>query len=103
MSITNMFNCEVPLIRQAEESSDCGPACLAMILEYYRVAYDFNELKKDLGVYSWGTVTPQLGKYLLQRGFAVEVITMHPRFFRFTCDLHRQMILCVISNLYAPA
>lgn len=76
-----MNHLEVPFIRQAEESSDCGPACLAMILEYYQIAYNFDELKKELGVYSWGTVTPQLGRYLLQRGFAVEIVTMHPSLF----------------------
>lgn len=71
----------VPLIRQAEESSDCGPACLAMILEFHGVLFDFEEMKRSLGVYQWGTVTPQLGTYLLKNGFAVEIVTMHPALF----------------------
>lgn len=81
-----MNHLEVPLIRQAEASSDCGPTCLAMILEYYKMIYDFDEMKKELGVYSWGTVTPQLGIYLLKRGFGVEIMTMHPSLF----SLHTQ-------------
>lgn len=71
----------VPLIRQAKMSSDCGPAALAMLLEYHGVDYDFEEMKKELGVYSWGTVTPQLGTYLLKHGFEVEIVTMHPSLF----------------------
>ncbi len=81
-----MNHLQVPLIRQAKESSDCGPASLAMILEYYKIDYDFEKMKKELGVYSWGTVTPQLGNYLLTRGFAVEIVTMHPLLF----SLHMQ-------------
>ncbi len=81
-----MNHLEVPLIRQAEESSDCGPACLAMILEYYKISYTLDEMKKELGAYSWGTVTPQLGVYLLKHGFTVEIVTMHPLLF----SLHMQ-------------
>ncbi len=71
----------VPLIRQAERSSDCGPAAVAMLLEYYGVPTHIEELKKELGVYPWGTVTPQLGTYLLTHGFDVEIVTMHPSLF----------------------
>ena len=76
-----MSQLNVPLIRQAERSADCGPAALAMLLAYHGVAYDFEELKQELGVYSWGTVTPQLGTYLLKHGFEVEIVTMHPALF----------------------
>ncbi|MBP7006052.1 hypothetical protein KBB27_02945 [Patescibacteria group bacterium] len=76
-----MIQLNVPLIRQAKMSSDCGPAALAMLLEYHGVGYDFEEMKKGLGVYPWGTVTPQLGTYLLRHGFDVEIITMHPSLF----------------------
>lgn len=85
-NLLRMNHLEVPLLRQAEESSDCGPACLAMILEYYAIDYNFEEMKKELGVYSWGTFTPQLGRYLLQHGFAVEIVTTHPSLF----SLHMQ-------------
>ncbi|MDO8425136.1 MAG: C39 family peptidase [bacterium] len=76
-----MTKLSVPLVRQAEGSSDCGPACLAMLLAYYKVSFSFDEMKKELGTYSWGTVTPQVGTYLLKRGFSVEIITMHPSLF----------------------
>ena len=71
----------IPIVHQVEESNDCGPACLSMLLEYYKVSFDFEEMKKELGVYAWGTVTPQLGTYLLKRSFEVEIITMHPSLF----------------------
>ena len=76
-----MSQLNVPLIRQAVMSSDCGPAALAMLLEYYGVEYVFEEMKKELGVYSWGTVAPQLGTYLLKHGFEAEIVTMHPSLF----------------------
>lgn len=83
-----MPHLQVPLVTQAEQSSDCGPASLAMLLEYYQVPFEFEEMKRELGVYSWGTVTPQLGTYLLKNGFDVEIVTMHPALF----SLHSQFV-----------
>lgn len=80
----------VPLIRQAQESKDCGPACLAMLLQYYQVPFDLEEMKRELGMYSWGTVTPQLGIYLLKHGFKVEIITMHPLLFSLNSSFSNQ-------------
>lgn len=71
----------VPLIRQPKHSADCGVACVAMLLEYYGIDYDYQKLRKEIGVLRWGTSAPQLGLWLLKRGFKAEIVTMHPALF----------------------
>ena len=71
----------VPLIRQPKYSVDCGVACVAMLLEYYGMPYDYKKLRKEIGVFTYGTFMPQLGLYLLKHDFEVEIITMHPSLF----------------------
>ncbi|MDO8571878.1 MAG: C39 family peptidase [bacterium] len=72
---------DVPLIRQPNYSVDCGIACIAMLLEYYNISYDYKKLRKEIGVFRYGTFMPQLGLYLLKYGFEVEIMTMHPALF----------------------
>ncbi len=71
----------VPLISQAKNSVDCGVACVAMLLKYYKVPFSYQKLKKDLGVFKEGTYAPQLGLYLLNNGFKATIVTQHPRIF----------------------
>jgi len=72
----------VPLIKQKEGSEDCGLACLSMLLKYYNIQKSVSELKKHIKVYKGiGTYVPQLGKYLIENGFDVEIITMNPYLF----------------------
>lgn len=52
-----------------------------MLLEYYGVPHDYKKLRKEIGVFHFGTFMPQLGLYLIKRGFEIEIITMHPALF----------------------
>ncbi len=78
----------VPLIRQKKGSGDCGPACLAMILNYYGVKKSIDDLKKEIKVYKTGTYMPQLGAYLIKNGFRAEMIIQNPGLFTIR---HRNM------------
>lgn len=72
----------VPLIRQAKGSSDCGIACVAMILEYYGIKKSIEEIKKDVAIFkNVGTYMPQLGNYFLSQNFDVEIVTINPHLF----------------------
>ncbi len=72
----------VPLIRQKKNSVDCGIASLSMILKYYHINKSIAELKKEIKVYKHtGSYAPQLGRYLLDNGFRVEIVTMSPFLF----------------------
>lgn len=75
------MNLAVPLIRQAKGSSDCGVACIGMILKYYGIKKSIEEIKKDVEVFEGGTYMPQLGNYFLSQNFEVEIITMNPHLF----------------------
>jgi ABC-type bacteriocin/lantibiotic exporter with double-glycine peptidase domain len=68
----------VPLIKQSEESKDCGIAGLAMIYAYYKKNKTFEDLKKEVTIYDIGTYAPQLGSYLIKDGFKVKITTYHP-------------------------
>ncbi|HYD03440.1 MAG TPA: cysteine peptidase family C39 domain-containing protein [Alphaproteobacteria bacterium] len=72
---------DVPLIRQEKDSKDCGLAGVSMIFGYYKIKKGLEDLKKEVKVYDSGTYAPQLGEYLIRRGFDVEIVTMHPRLF----------------------
>lgn len=71
----------VPLVRQKKGSKDCGPACLAMVLKYYGINKTIDEIKRKMKVYKKGTRATQLGTYLLENGFSVELITQNPGLF----------------------
>ena len=73
---------QVPIIRQEIQSSDCGIAALSMIMSYYGINKSIADIKDSVKVYEgiW-TYMPQLGEYLLQNGFDVEIITMNPLIF----------------------
>lgn len=72
---------KVPLVSQPKKSVDCGIASVAMILKYYKIPISYSKLQKDIGVFSYGTYAPQLGLYLLEHGFDVQIATLHPRMF----------------------
>lgn len=78
----------VPLIKQPENSNDCGVACVAMIADYYGLSLSYSEIKNELGVYQWGTTTPQLGRFFLNHGFEVEIIGLHPALFQSESKFH---------------
>ena len=72
---------EVPLIRQAVDSVDCGLAGLAMILNYHGKKTSLEQLKTEIAVDEIGTYAPQLGNYVLSRGFEVRLVSLHPALF----------------------
>lgn len=71
----------VPVIKQIGPR-DCGLACVAMILKYYGRGKDSATLAKNIKIQNklW-TYMPQLGKYLIDNGFKVDIITMNPYLF----------------------
>jgi len=72
----------VPLISQEKDSVLCGVAGVRMLLGYYGINKSEDELAKDVEVYpDWGTYMPQLGNYLINNGFQVEIITANPKMF----------------------
>ena len=71
----------VPLIQQPEMSSECGIAAVAMMAEFYKLGLSYSDIKKEIGMYTWGTTTPQLGRFFLAHGFDVEIIGLHPALF----------------------
>ncbi|MFA7308713.1 MAG: cysteine peptidase family C39 domain-containing protein [Patescibacteria group bacterium] len=73
---------KVNLIQQPNMSNDCGVACVAMIADYYNLDISYEDIRKELGVYSWGTTTPQLGRFFLAHGFDVEIVGLHPALFQ---------------------
>lgn len=72
---------DVPLVLQTNGSVDCGLAGMAMVLQYFGKDDTLDDLKQDIPVDKVGTYAPQLGSYLLGRGFDVEIVTMHPKLF----------------------
>lgn len=72
---------KVPLHLQDSGSLDCGLVSLRMILDYYGQPTTSETLKEELITDEIGTYAPQLGSYLLRRGFSVEIKTLHPALF----------------------
>ncbi len=68
---------KVPLVLQ-EGMSDCGQACIAMIMHFYGSEMSIERVKDDLGKSSKGTYISTLGKYLLSKNFDVELVTFCP-------------------------
>ncbi len=71
----------VPVIRQPKDSVDCGIAGAVMILQYYGIDKTFAQAKKEINVAAIGTYSPQIGTYLINRGFDVTIVTLHPFLF----------------------
>lgn len=87
----------VPLVRQAKGSGDCGPACVSMVLKYYNVKNNMNDvgkfirsINKDINssrypsLKSGYTYSPQLGLYFLKKGYEVELVTFNPWIFNYS-------------------
>lgn len=82
----------VPLLRQGEGTTDCGPTCVSMILKYYGIENDVEEVtreirridKKMILPADAFTYTPQLGLYFLKQGFEAEIVTFNPFIFNYT-------------------
>ena len=76
------MNLDVPVVIQEENSEDCGIASISMILKYYGMGRSIEELKKEIKVYKGtGTYAPQIGEYLINQGFDVEIVSLNPHLF----------------------
>lgn len=92
---------EVPLIKQPEDSKDCGIVGIQMLLKYYGIDLDLQELKKEIEIDNTGTYAPQLGLYLINKGFAVEIVSLHPSLFtKKDENLSQDKILERFNQLY---
>ncbi|MDP2720661.1 MAG: C39 family peptidase [bacterium] len=72
---------DVPLVQQKEDSVDCGIAVVTMILNYYGVQKSFEEIKREIPTDQVGTYAPQLGSFLVEQGFIVDIVTRNPLVF----------------------
>lgn len=73
---------KIPQLRQDENSKDCGLICMLMVMRYYgddKTTYE--DLKQALVVDEIGTYAPQMGTYLLNQGYKVELIGLNPGLF----------------------
>ena len=52
-----------------------------MILKFYSIDASLETLRRELIIDETGTYAPQLGSYLIKKGFDVEIITMHHALF----------------------
>lgn len=71
----------VPSYLQDDGSPDCGPVCVQMVLGYYGLDRDVQDLKKTLAYGANGTSAYENGIILLREGFAVRIVTAQPRLF----------------------
>ena len=61
----------VPLVRQIRQS--CGPACLAMVLKYYKGKKSLPEIIKSVGgVKSFGVRAIKMASYMRSLGYEVD-------------------------------
>ena len=72
---------DVPLVKQAEDSVDCGLAVVNMITSYHKKNITFAKIKSEIKTDKLGTYNPQLGSYLIKQGFDVEIVTFNPGLF----------------------
>jgi hypothetical protein len=74
---------KVPLRLQGEKSLDCGPACMAMVLDYYKKTRPVAELREGLEYAEGGTYLFDNARKLFESGLGATVITAHPMVFRY--------------------
>ena len=93
---------DVPLIQQEEGTKDCGIIGLEMLLRYHKINTPYSELKKELVVDQTGTYAPQLGSYLIKKGFDIEIVTLNPGLFtNYDKNLSQKELYQRIKELYA--
>ena len=74
---------DVPLFRQNEDSSDCGPTCLRMLLAYHGQTVSYNDIASSFVHVNSGVGIAQLGRYMLEKGFDAEIVLLNPHIFSF--------------------
>ena len=68
----------VPLIRQPENSVECGPACIEMVMKYHGKRASRAQILKDVVLLDGGVFTAQIGAYFIKKGFSAEIQAMNP-------------------------
>lgn len=76
-----MKNIKIELLQQKQGTFDCGPVCVQMVLNYFKIKRDFEVLKKDLTFYQNGTSAYDNGSLLIAAGLKVTAITAQPYLF----------------------
>src|SRR3989344_4948577 len=72
----------VPMVYQKSGSPDCGLAMLAMLMQYHGERVRIADLKSEIRIWNKeGTWAAQLGVYLLEQNYSVEIITQDTNFF----------------------
>lgn len=68
-----------PHDKQSVDSYSCGPSCIKNIFESYGIKKSLAEILNEIGVSDKdSTHVPQLGRYLLGKGFDVELLSSCP-------------------------
>ncbi len=76
-----MKSLEVPLHLQPEQSEDCGPTSTLMVLDYYGLSSNLEEVTGRLPKTYYGTTVFDNANLLLSYGLDVEMVTAHPELF----------------------
>jgi len=76
-----MKKIEITPILQDENSVDCGPTCVKMVLDHFGIYKDIESLRSLLGYTEEGTSAYDKGALLLTENLNVTVVTAHPRLF----------------------
>ena len=76
-----MKKLEVPLRLQSENSQDCGPVCVQIVLEYFGIQTSLESLISKLTYVESGTSAYDNGSLLLSVGLKVKAITAQPLLF----------------------
>lgn len=76
-----MKNLSVPLFLQPENSLDCGPTCIKMILAYYGISKELDELKSQLFYNEVGTSAYDNGYLLVKNGLSATAYMSNPLLF----------------------
>jgi len=72
---------DIPLYLQKIGSADCGSTCVKMLLAYFGIEKDLEELQKDVLYSEIGTTMFDNGSLLLDHGLKTTVITAQPLLF----------------------
>ncbi len=76
-----MKTINIPLKLQEKGSQDCGPVCVQMVLEYFKLNQNFDSLKEKLRYNEVGTTAYDNASLLIDEGLKVTAITAQPRLF----------------------
>ncbi len=67
----------IPLYLQPKKGELCGPVCVRMLLEYFRVSKSLHNIHGELPMIKTGVRLASMGTYFLAHGFGVQMIVYH--------------------------